>query len=133
LEVDLERLGLKDRVRLTGFRSDVADIIAGSDIFCLSSVWEGVPLAAQEAIQLGVPVVATAVGGLPELIEEGISGRLVPSEDANALARALAETLDDRAAAAARAEVARVRMAEGFSPERMLDRLAELYSGESGA
>lgn len=131
LRADLEHkaraLGLGGRVRFLGFRPDVADHIAAADAFALSSVWEGVPLAAQEAILLGTPVVGTDVGGMRELISNKVSGRLVPPGDPGALADALDEVLasPERAAAYARAAVEGVR--ERFSTKKMLDRLRAAY------
>jgi glycosyltransferase involved in cell wall biosynthesis len=128
LEVDARRRGISDRVRFLGFLEDAHDYIAAGDVFCLSSAWEGVPLAAQEAIRVRVPVVATDVGGMRELISNKLSGRLVPPGDPDALARALRETLaspDDRERFTRRAlEDLEAR----FSSERMLQRLSEAYA-----
>nr|MDQ3957068.1 glycosyltransferase [Actinomycetota bacterium] len=79
------------------------------------------------AILLGVPVVATAVGGMPELVEDGVTGRLVPPCDAAALAGALEEVLADRATALRYAGAARDHLRDRFSTARMLDRLATAY------
>ncbi|MDQ3957351.1 MAG: glycosyltransferase family 4 protein [Actinomycetota bacterium] len=119
--------GVGDRVRWLGFRADAVDYVAAADAFCLSSVWEGVPLAAQEAILLGVPVVATAVGGMPELVEDGVTGRLVPPGDAAALAGAMERVLADRGVAQEYAAAARAHLEARFSTARMLDRLASAY------
>jgi glycosyltransferase involved in cell wall biosynthesis len=119
--------GIADRVRWLGFRPDVADYIAAGDVFCLSSVWEGVPLAAQEAILLGVPVVATAVGGMPELVEDAVTGRLVPPRDPAALAAALRQVLANEALRKTFADEAKARLQERFSTERMLARLSAEY------
>lgn len=124
-------LGIDDRVAFLGFRTDIADLIAAADVFCLSSVWEGVPLAAMEAVRLGTPVVATDVGGTGELIADGVSGRLVPANDAAALAAALDQVLADPEVRAAFARAARETLASDFSTEKMLDRLRELYSGSA--
>jgi len=88
-------LGLESRVRFLGVRADVADILRASDVFVLSSRVEGNPLSVMEAMAAGLPVVSTAVGGVPELVREGATGLLVPSEDAGALARALQALVDD--------------------------------------
>ncbi|MGH2807228.1 MAG: glycosyltransferase [Actinomycetota bacterium] len=120
-------LGISERVRFTGFRADVADLIAAADVFCLSSIWEGVPLSAQEAILLGVPVVATDVGGMNELITDGVSGRLVPRDDPAALAAALREVLDSPSVRSSHAEKARRDLDSNFSTEAMLERLADFY------
>ena len=130
-EDDLRRAaaerGIADRVRWLGFRPDVADYIAAGDVFCLSSIWEGVPLAAQEAILLGVPIVATAVGGMPELVEDAVTGRLVPPRDPAALGAALRQVLSSEALRKTFADGARARLQERFSTERMLARLAAEY------
>ena len=125
--------GIADRVHFLGFRRDIADFVAAADVFCLSSVWEGVPLAAQEAILLGVPVVATDVGGMPELIADGVSGRLVPSGDADALAEALQEVLTTPDVRAAFIERASADLNANFSTDAMLRRLSDVYRSHAVA
>lgn len=125
----VSRMGLDGVVRFLGFRADVADLIAAADVFCLSSVWEGIPLAVQEAILLGTPVVGTRVGGMPEIVEDGKSGRLVPPGDPSALASALTEVVDDPALARRYSDAALAALRDRFSTERMLERLKELYAG----
>jgi glycosyltransferase involved in cell wall biosynthesis len=115
------------RVAWLGWRDDAADIVAAADAFCLSSIWEGVPLAAQEAILLGVPVIATDVGGMNELVVDGESGRLVPSGDARALAAALDDVLGSPEKARAFATRAREQLAINFSTAAMLARLRAAY------
>ena len=133
LREDLERYlhstGLSDKVHLLGFRKDVADYVAAADAFCLSSIWEGVPLAAQEAILLGTPVVGTDVGGMRELISNKVSGRLVPPKDPEALAAALDEVLGDATRAETYSQTALETLKERFSTDRMLDRLKSAYVG----
>jgi glycosyltransferase involved in cell wall biosynthesis len=87
--------GLADRVRFMGVRGDIPQILNASDIFVLSSRYEGNPMSVMEAMAAGLPVVSTAVGGVPELVEEGQTGLLVPSEDENALSSALQRLIDD--------------------------------------
>ncbi len=127
LEHKARSLGLEGRVQFLGFRADVADHIAAADAFSLSSVWEGVPLAAQEAILLGTPVVGTDVGGMRELIANKVSGRLVPPGDPSALAEALDEVLTSPERAAAYARAAQDGLRERFSTDRMLARLRDAY------
>lgn len=129
LERHLQFAGLSEKVDLLGFRNDVADYVAAADAFCLSSIWEGVPLAAQEAILLGTPVVGTDVGGMRELISNKVSGRLVPPKDPEALAAALDEVLGDAERAATYSQAALENLRERFSTERMLDRLKLAYVG----
>jgi glycosyltransferase involved in cell wall biosynthesis len=131
LENELKRrataLGIDDRVRWLGYRTDVANLIAAADVFALSSLWEAVPLAAQEAVMLGVPVVATNVGGVPELISDGFSGRLVPKSNAHALAVALQETLAAPEAGRSFAARARADFERRFSRDAIVTRLKDVY------
>ena len=128
-----EVLGIRDRVHFLGFRDDATDYVGAADVFCLSSLWEAISLAAQEAVVLGVPVVATDVGGLPELIEDGVSGRLVPKGDARSLAKALEETISDGALARRFVSAARAHYDRHFSRDAILDRLMRLYLDETPA
>jgi glycosyltransferase involved in cell wall biosynthesis len=120
-------MGLGERVRWLGWRNDIADWIHAADVFSLSSNWEGVPLAAQEAVLLGVPVVSTEVGGMPELIGDRSSGRLVPKGDAEALAAALSDVLSSPETATRYAEQALVDLRRRFSTSQMLTRLSRAY------
>jgi len=90
LEERLATLGLTDRVVLLGLRNDVPRLLAAADGFVLSSAWEGLPNVVMEAQAAGLPVVATRVGGVPELVEEGTSGYLVPPRTPDVLADAMA-------------------------------------------
>ncbi|MGB9376493.1 MAG: glycosyltransferase family 4 protein [Mycobacteriales bacterium] len=94
---DIARTGAP--VRLLGWRTDLADLLAAADVVVVPSVWEGSPLAAQEALRAGRPLVATAVGGIPKLVGDGVD--LVAPGDHVALARAIARVLDDPEHAAA--------------------------------
>ena len=125
-------LGLDSRIRWLGFRHDVADFLAAADVFCLSSNWEGVPLAAQEAMLLGTPVVSTDVGGMRELVTDGATGRLVPKGDAAALASALGEMLGSKERARLYAQAGASDLRRRFSTERMLSRLREAYEWHAG-
>ena len=110
LERDVHRwhaaYGFGDEFRLLGYRDDVPDLLAAADIFVLASTFEGLPVAIMEALALGVPVVATSVGGVPELVRDRQEGLLVPAGDPAALADALVHLVehdDTRAAMAAAA------------------------------
>src|SRR5262249_56903348 len=98
LEADVraehERLGLGGTVRLLGYREDATRLIAAADVYVLASDHEGLPVTVMEALALGVPVVATAVGGLPEVVRSGENGVLVPPGDPLALADAIARALE---------------------------------------
>ena len=92
-----ESLGLAEAVHFLGQRQDVPDLLNAMDIFVLPSYSEGVSLALLEAMAAGLPVIATAVGGLPEVVEDGVTGLLIPPRDAEALAGALERLLADPA------------------------------------
>jgi glycosyltransferase involved in cell wall biosynthesis len=125
LEAERDRLGLGERFRFLGYREDPVRVLVAADVFCLSSRFEGLPIAMLEAMAAGLPVVATRVGGVPTVITDGREGRLVPAGDPAALAAAVAEMRDlelrgDRAAAATE----RVR---DFAIDRAVQRQQELY------
>lgn len=87
--------GLGERVQLLGYRADVPDLLAASDVFVLGSAFEGLPVSIMEAMAVGLPVVATRVGGVPEAVVEGRTGLMVPAHDAPALAQALLTVTGD--------------------------------------
>jgi glycosyltransferase involved in cell wall biosynthesis len=95
LEVDARTRGLSDRVHFLGARRDVGNLLAAMDVFVLPSLWEGLPLAMVLAMGAGVPVVATRVAGIPEVVDDGRTGLLVPPSDPEALAAALTRLLED--------------------------------------
>ena len=96
IEAEIGRAGREDSVRLAGERADVPELLADSDVFVLSSRSEGLPVAVLEAMGAGLPVVASRVGGLDELVVDGETGILVPSGDHEALAAALTRMVEDR-------------------------------------
>jgi glycosyltransferase involved in cell wall biosynthesis len=127
LEQHAATIGVAERVRFVGRKEEVGDYIAAADVFALSSSWEARALAAQEAILLKVPVVTTDVGGMSEIVTDGVSGRLVPAGDPAAFARALADVLGDRDKARRWGEAAAHQLDAGFSTEAMLKRLSDEY------
>jgi glycosyltransferase involved in cell wall biosynthesis len=118
--------GVAERVRMPGSRPDARRIVGAADAVVACSRWEGLPLATMEALAAGRPVVATRVLGLDDLIEDGISGILVPAGDADALGAALARILGDDGLATRLGEGARARAAR-FSQENMIDAYLALY------
>jgi glycosyltransferase involved in cell wall biosynthesis len=127
LEARRASLGLEDSVHLLGARDDVPELLAAADVFVTASRWEGLPVAVLEAMAAGLPVVATAVGDVPNVLAEG-AGVTVPPRDPAALAAAvcaLLETPEERARVAA-AAIARVR--SRYSAARWAERLLELYA-----
>ena len=128
MEEHARRLGIADRMTFTGWRRDLPRIYPDLDVLVVSSKNEGTPVSAIEAMASGCPVVATRVGGLPDLIDDGETGHLVPSEDARALAGAILRVLRDRDAARRMAEAARARVRERFRADRLIADVEGLYS-----
>jgi glycosyltransferase involved in cell wall biosynthesis len=121
------QLGLENRVRFLGIRSDVADILRASDVFVLSSRWEGNPMSVMEAMASGLPVVSTAVGGVPELVRDGETGLLVPSEDTGALAQAIQALVDNPARRQAMGAAARQHAVASFDIRHTVRGYEQLY------
>ena len=122
-----QELGLGQRVRFLGSRADVPDILRASDVFVLSSDYEGNPLSVLEAMAAGLPVVSTAVGGVPELVQHGATGLLVPAGDARALAEAITQLGRDADQRAAMGHAARQTALERFDVRAMSRAYAALY------
>jgi glycosyltransferase involved in cell wall biosynthesis len=95
LRAEIERLGLGPRVRLPGFRPDGRRLLGLLDLYLMSSEFEGMPIALLEALALGKPVVATPVGGIPELVQHGQEGFLAPVGAVEKLAEDTLKLLDD--------------------------------------
>jgi glycosyltransferase involved in cell wall biosynthesis len=122
-------LGVSDRLRLLGFRDDVGTVFAAADVVCVPSVHpDAFPNSALEAAAAGVPVVAADCGGLPEIVRDGDTGRLVPRGDVRRLAQAVGELTADPAAAGALARAAAADVRRRFDPASMLDALQERYA-----
>ena len=126
LEGRVRDLALQDRVSFLGRLEDPAPILHGFDVFVLPSHNEGMGRAAVEAMAAGLPVVATRVGGLPDVVADGTTGLLVPPRDPEKLAGALARLLGDEALRDRFGEAGRLR-AEEFSDQVMFERLEALY------
>jgi glycosyltransferase involved in cell wall biosynthesis len=129
MEEHANGLGIADRVIFTGWRRDLPRIYADLDVLVVSSNNEGTPVSAIEAMATGCPVVATRVGGLPDLIDDGETGYLVPRGDADALGAAVIGLLRDRETARRIGESARARVAERFTIERLVADTERLYAG----
>jgi glycosyltransferase involved in cell wall biosynthesis len=114
VEAEVRRLGLDSAVRLAGVRNDVAALLAAADLFVLSSRSEGLPLSILEAMAAGLPVVASSVGGVPELVLDGETGLLVPPGDSRSLAQAIERLLADPALRGRLGAAGRARVAEHF-------------------
>jgi glycosyltransferase involved in cell wall biosynthesis len=120
-------LRLIESVEFHGFVDDVQGLLRSAEVFVMPSRWEGLPISLLEAVALGVPVVATGVGANRELIEDGRTGRLIPSEDAEALADAIVSQLERPEDAARMAERAFLELRRGYSLEAMVQSVNQLY------
>lgn len=127
LQREAAELGLGGAVHFLGWRVDLAPMLADLDVFALTSRNEGTPISLIEAAAAGRPLVATAVGGVPDLVTAGETGWLVPDDDADALASALGEAFGDRAEAARRGAAAQALCLERFSVGRLCEAMTALY------
>ena len=128
LEQQVRDINIAPHVHFLGFRADVAAVTAALDVFVLPSLNEGLGKVLVLAMALGVPVVATRVGGVPEVVEDGRQGLLVPPANPTALAGAITAILEDGERASCMGAAGRLR-AECFSAEVMLERHLQLYRG----
>jgi glycosyltransferase involved in cell wall biosynthesis len=127
LEALVDELDVRHAVILAGYRSDVPDLLAAFDIAASSSDFEGSPLAVIEYMDAGKPIVATRVGGVPDLIEDGVHGLLAPPGDAAALAQALERLLADRELAGRLGAAARERRLAELSFDNTVRAVEGLY------
>lgn len=128
----LNKAGLSELAWLPGQRDDIPRIMRGLDVFVLPSQAEGISNTLLEAMASGLPVVATAVGGNRELVENGASGRLVPPSDPDALAEAIRLFLEDQQLRRSHGIAALARVREKFSLERMVAQYLEVYNNTMG-
>jgi L-malate glycosyltransferase len=127
LQESATKLGLADRLVFTGFRLDVPALLAECSVSVLPTLSEGLSNTILESMASGVPVVATDVGGNPELVQEGTTGFLVPARNPEALADRICRVLEDRSLAVRLGEAGRRRVVEHFSMDRMLGDTECLY------
>ncbi len=121
------RAGLEGQVRLLGRRLDVPELMNAADMFVLSSNYEGLPITVLEAMAAGVPIVATAVGGTPEVVEDGVTGLLAPPGDAGALADAMSRIAADSETRKRLSAGARAAYEASFRAEHMVRQSEALY------
>jgi glycosyltransferase involved in cell wall biosynthesis len=124
-----ETRGLAHRVRFVGERRDIADLLPAFDVFAMSSLYEGLPCAVVEAMRCGLPVVATAVNSVPDLVVPGVSGVLVPPGRPADLAVAIDGLLADPGTALRLADEGRRRAGESFDASALSTVLDQVYSG----
>lgn len=122
--------GLVDAVVWAGRRGDIDDLLAAMDIWVMSSVREGLPVALLEAMAAGRPIVATDVGGIPEAVRDGREGLIVPAADSGALSGAIGRLLDEPAVGARLGAAARARARAEYGIEAIAARIEDVYREE---
>jgi serine/alanine adding enzyme len=129
LQAQIERLGCQDSIRLAGHVADPCNVYAAADVFALSSTSEGLPNSLLEAMACGVPIVATAVGAVPNVIIDEVNGLLIQSGDAAPLTLALSRLLSNEALQDQFAAAGRQTIEEQYSFERRMQKVAAVYDG----
>lgn len=127
LEMQIRALGMQEQILLLGHRTDIPELLSATDVFVLPSSREGNPLSVMEAMAAGNPVISTIIGGVPELVEDGVSGLLVPPTDTNLLIRAMNELLKNELKRKKMGAHAARRAAKRFDVKVMVRAYEELY------
>jgi glycosyltransferase involved in cell wall biosynthesis len=127
----IQKLGLAERVELLGEIRDISGLLAKASCFVLSSQTEGISLTLLEAMSSGLPVIATRVGGNPEVVTDGETGILVPASHPEALARALVEILNDPERSRQMGRAGRLRVQQHFDVGRMVQEYQQLYGSRA--
>jgi len=131
IERQIVRAGLKDRFIIVGAREDGTDLLPSLDLVVLPSLWEGMPYALLEALAAGKPVIASCVGGMQDVIQDGVNGVLVPPRDPVALAEAMVKVLENPVLGSKIGDRARETVATRYRIEEMIERLSALYEGRN--
>lgn len=123
----IERLDLRQHILMTGFRSDVPNLLRCSDLVVLCSETESAPLTLLEGMSSGLPVVATRVGGIPEIVEDGVNGFLVPPKHPEAIAEKILELNGDRELRSRLGEEARRTVLKRYTADKVVGQYLEIY------
>ena len=127
-----QTLGSPDHVVLPGFRTDVLGCIKGFDLFAMSSVTEGLGTSLLDAMACSRDIVATRAGGIPEIVEDGATGSLVPPRDPAAMAHEIVRLLRDESLRRRMGEAGYARVSARFTVERMVEETAAVYARVAG-
>lgn len=126
-----DSLGILNHVLFVGHQDNVQKFLAATDIFVLPSLHEGMPMALLEALAMELPVVATRVGGIPEVVDHGVNGLLVTPADVQSLLESIRALIDDPFRASRLGKAGRARIEKEFTAEHMAERMAEIYASLS--
>ena len=121
------RLGLEGKILMTGVRKDVPRLMAAFDLFVMTSNFEGMPIAALEAMAVSLPIVSTAVGGVPEMVEDGVTGKLIEGRDPATVAEEVVRLLVDRDAMRRMGKAGRRRYEQRFRVASMVNAYDAIY------
>lgn len=132
LEAQIRSLGLEKEIKLFGMQANVTKYLAAADVFVLPSRWEGLPIALLEAMSAGLPVIATRVEGVDEVVEEGVQGLLVQPESTEELVKAILQLSKDIARRQRMGHAARLRVLNSFTVDRMCEKYQELFEHSLG-
>jgi glycosyltransferase involved in cell wall biosynthesis len=128
----IKHLGLEHRVSLVGFRPDIISLLKGLDLFVMSSITEGLGTSILDAMAASKAVVGTTAGGIPEAVEHGVTGLLVPPHNADALADAMLTLLKDEPLRRGMGEAGLERVRVRFNVDRMVDETLSVYARVAG-
>ena len=132
LRARVRELGLEERVTFSGYVDNVPEYLQSLDVFVLPTEYEALPNALMEAMACGLPCVASRVGGIPDILEDGVSGRLIAPGDPEAIVRAVSELRDDPERASRYAAAGRRRMETDYAQSALARRLESFLSGSTG-
>jgi glycosyltransferase involved in cell wall biosynthesis len=127
VEQEIKKARLGAHILMTGYREDVPAILSFTDLGIISSVAEGIPQFLFQIMAMGKPVIATAVGGIPEIVTPGVTGVLIPPEDPAALAKAMVQVLGDPETARRLGEAGRRLVEQEYSVEKMAEKVYRVY------
>ena len=127
LENQARKLGIEQRVRFLGVRSDIPSLLGLADLFVLPSLWEGMPVALIEAMGVGLPIIATQVEGVDELVKDGESGLIVPPANPEALKQAIEHLISDPQLRHELGQMAEATIQDRFTVDRMCENYEKLF------
>jgi len=127
VEQEIKKAQLEAQILMTGYREDIPAILSFTDLGIISSVAEGIPQFLFQIMAMGKPVIATEVGGIPEIVTSGVTGVLIPPEDPAALVKAIVQALGDPGSARRLGAEGRRLVEQGYTVEKMAEKVYKVY------